>query len=341
MTTFFDFTGKALEYLNYVGTALTNRDCKNSFSDHDKTITWITGELTGSGYTNDRITVTDEEVEGNPMHNIILHVTGHDSSRQIIIGAHYDGDGVGDNGSGLALLLATATGLNGIIPPYDVKFIFFDGEEVGLYGSLAYVNSMTEEEIAKTLFMINMDSLVFGDYCNIYGGITGKNGRVSHTEIYDLACSKAKKMNFKVWGPAELNGYFAEHGTGPEIEENALYTNPWTAENPAPQKLKDSLTAYSPSTIPYSDHIHFQEKGIPYVYFEATNWFAGEGRLAYTGYIETYDLSLGDGGMFMNTAHDTLEELNSIFPGRAEAHFRLYSPLLSSLILEPFSSEQN
>ena len=51
------------------------------------------------------------------------------------------------------------------------------------------------------------------------------------------------------------------------------------------------------------------------------------------GYVETYDYSLGEHGMFMNTKYDTWKNLNEYFPGRAEAHFGIYSPLLSALLL--------
>ena len=37
--------------------------------------------------------------------------------------------------------------------------------------------------------------------------------------------------------------------------------------------------------------------------------------------------------MFMNTEYDTWENLNKYFPDRAEKHFRIYSPLLSAMIL--------
>ena len=133
---------------------------------------------------------------------------------------------------------------------------------------------------------------------------------------------------------SDLDGYFAEHGTGPEIEEGTLYTNPWTDENPSPS----NYSVPSPATLPASDHIGFMYRGIEYIYFEATNWFAeGENddveATSYTGYIETYDYSLGEHGMFMNTEYDTWENLNKYFPDRAEKHFRIYSPLLSAMIL--------
>ena len=43
--------------------------------------------------------------------------------------------------------------------------------------------------------------------------------------------------------------------------------------------------------------------------------------------------SKGVGGQFMNTDYDTLENLIRFFPHRAENHYRMYSPLLSALLL--------
>lgn len=334
----YNYSALCMEYLEYIGTNLPDRNMTSVMSDHSDTIKWITSELKNAGYTDDQIEVKKQNSGFmSTVKNIILHVKGKDSSKQIIVGGHYDGDGIGDNGSGIALMLATAVGLKDVTPKYDVEYVFFDGEELGLLGSNLYANDMSDEDVSRTLYMINIDSIAFGDYCNVYGGVTNlSTGEVEGTEIYELACSKAKYLGMDVCGPDELDGYYAEHGTGPDIKANTIYTSPWTAKNPAPAKMvSDDLIAYAPATIPFSDHVDFYNKGIPYVYFEATNWFAGDDELAYTGYIETYDLTMGDGGMFMNTEYDTLDNLNSLFPGRAKEHFEVYSPLLSSLILNP------
>ena len=173
-------------------------------------------------------------------------------------------------------------------------------------------------------------------YCNIYGGdqSLSEKGVPGLTDGYDIAADITEQLGFEVMRTSDLDGYFAEHGTGPEIEEGTLYTNPWTDENPSPS----NYSVPSPATLPASDHIGFMYRGIEYIYFEATNWFAeGENddveATSYTGYIETYDYSLGEHGMFMNTEYDTWENLNKYFPGRAEKHFRIYSPLLSAMIL--------
>ena len=339
----YDYTDKAMEYLKYIGTNLKDRDSQQpETSDHDKTVAWIKSELKNAGFKDDQIEEQVVDEFGTKIHNIILTVPGEDDSKQIIAGAHYDGDGAGDNGSGIALLLANAVGLKDKKPHYTTKYIFFDSEEEGLCGSLYYTDSMSKEDIDKTLYMINMDAIAFGDYANVYGGLyTGMDQYLKKegtditppaTEAYDYAMQNAKSLGFKVQGPKELDGYYQANGKGPEIEDKTLYTNPWTAANPAPS---NSLS-FSPATIPASDHVGFMANGIEYIYFEATNWFAGSEKdpdNAYTGYIETYDESLGNGGMFMNTEYDTLENLEKFFPGRAEAHFHMYSPLLSSLLL--------
>lgn len=83
------------------------------------------------------------------MTNIIFHVKG-ESDSLIVIGAHYDAWGYGsqtpfpgadDNLSGVAVLLRTIKMIqsSSIHPHYSFDFCFFDGEEIGRYGSKRYV----------------------------------------------------------------------------------------------------------------------------------------------------------------------------------------------------------
>ena len=124
---------------------------------------------------------------------------------------------------------------------------------------------------------------------------------------------------------------FEKTGDGMKVEDGALFTNPWTNAHPAPM----NMVAPSPATFGVSDHAPFAVRGIPYIYFEATNWWAKglDDYSSYYGNIETYDAGIGDGGQFMNRDCDTLENLNELFPGRAEQHYRMYSPVLSALLL--------
>lgn len=332
----------AVSYTEYIAKKFPDRDSTNENSNHNGAKAFIIAELKADGYKKNQIECQDFKYNEYSGSNIVLTVEGQDSSKQVIVGGHYDGDGIGDNGSAIALMLATAKNLKDKKPLYTVKYVFFDCEEIGCLGSTYYAESLSEEEAKNTVYMVNIDSILFGDYCNVYGGDTNhKTGEVTETSAYELACKKAAYLGMDVWGTKELDGYFAEHKTGPDIKENTIYTNPWTKENPAPNSdlLEEDLIAYAPSTIPYSDHVGFVERGIPYIYFEATNWFAAgnEEEIAYTGYVETYDSSIGEGGMFMNTEYDTIENLKKYFPGRMEAHYSVYGQLLSSLILNPES----
>ena len=341
----YDFTEPAMKYLEQIGKGLeADGAAASAQSNVVKLGDWIVEELVQAGYRKDQIEQQHFAYEGDmgkqqSGRNIILTVEGEDPSQQILAGAHYDGDGVGDNGSGVALLLANAVGLAKTKPHYTVRYIFFDAEEVGCEGSNYYSRQMTPEEVRSTLYMINLDSLAFGDYCNIYGGdmvkikdeTTTQDDRI---EAYTFAADTAEKLGFRVMRTADLDGYFEAHGTGPEIQMDTLYTNPWTDDHQSPT----NYSVPSPATLPASDHEGFAERDIEYIYFEATNWFAeGENdeveASSYTGYVETFNYSLGLHGMFMNTEHDTWENLNKYFPGRAEEHFEIYSPLLSALLL--------
>jgi hypothetical protein len=187
---------------------------------------------------------------------------------------------------------------------YTIKFVFFDAEEYGLYGSTAYANDMTEEEINNTLYMINMDSLVCGDYCYLYGGEHDKATQtVTKTEAYYNAMSVAK-------------------GLGLEFK-----SNPWTYDNPAPGY--DTPAYAAPSTGDWSDHVGFKKVGVQYLYFEATNWEIPGPYAEYDGYGETYLI-----GMLMNTKNDYLEYIEKYFPGRILSHLTQFSTLLNALVLQ-------
>ena len=331
-----NFTSLALDYLEIIAEKYSDRGDLSVTSDRKACRAWIIDELMKAGYGESQITEQKIKTAGIVTgRNIVVSVDGK-SKKQVIVGAHYDGDGIGYNGSGLALLLATAVGFAGRKMPYSVKYVFFDNEEIGLFGADVYAKSMSKTETENTLFMINMDSLAFGDYCNIYGGVTDfDTGKVSGTAAYKLAMKRAKSLGFHTWDTAKLDGYYAKNGHGPALDSEGLFTNPWTAKNPAPL----NSVAYSPAQCAnVSDHQAFVDKGIEYIYFEATNWYAMGKKPnsdSYTGYFETTDTSVGKNGMFMNTRYDTFENLDTLYPGRIVEHFNIYSTLLSSLIANP------
>lgn len=239
--------------------------------------------------------------------NIVLKKAGK-SDKQIIVGAHYDGDGTGDNGSGISLLLTVAQKLVKTQTPHNIVFIFFTAEEYGCYGSGAYADAMTQEEVDNTLYMINLDSLICGDYCYLYGGVQDDASKtVNKKGAFENAMNVAKSLGLE------------------------FKNNPWTYEQPAPGfEMPDYA---SPSTGDWSDHKGFKDRGIEYVYFEATNWEIPGPYAEYDGYGETYLI-----GMLMNTSNDYLEFIETYFPGRAQAHLDKFFKLLNALLVQNYQA---
>ncbi|MDY0020613.1 MAG: M20/M25/M40 family metallo-hydrolase [Anaerolineae bacterium] len=72
-----------------------------------------------------------------------------------------------------------------------------------------------------------------------------------------------------------------------------------------------------------ADYGPFQEAGIQFAYFEATNWDLGE-----QGGMTQVDLDLGEEGVIRHTEYDTLEYIDTTFPERIDDHFDLFVTLL-------------
>lgn len=338
------YGAEAYEKLVYIDKVLPDRDCIDgaNFKLAQKWITWnlmeagyaesevVHQDVSFTKYTSASAlenAVADYETDGLTYHksgrtytvaedgsgayvkatfttpNLVLKKQGK-SEKQIIVGAHYDGTGSGDNGSGVALALTTAQKLYSVETEYTVVFVFFTAEEYGCYGSTAYADSMSDKEIADTLYMINMDSLVCGDYTYLYGGVQDDETQtVKDTEAYDNAVAVAESLGL------------------------SFKSNPWTYENPAPGY--DAPDYAASSTGDWSDHVGFKNVGVKYLYFEATNWEIPGPYAEYDGYGETYLV-----GMIMNTSKDYLEYIETYFPGRPLAHLTKFSALLNALLTQ-------
>ncbi len=95
-------------------------------------------------------------------HNVIAEIKGIAHPDEIItITAHYDSvefsKGAYDNGAGSVLILKLFEHFMQHQPKRTLRFIWCGSEELGLLGSKAYVNSLTEAELNKIIFNINVD----------------------------------------------------------------------------------------------------------------------------------------------------------------------------------------
>jgi hypothetical protein len=96
----------------------------------------------------------------------LICVLPGESQSTIFVGAHFDhvdaGDGVVDNWSGASLLPSLYEGLKSKPVRHTFVFISFSGEELGELGSEAYVKSMSNDDVARSVAMINLDTLGLG-----------------------------------------------------------------------------------------------------------------------------------------------------------------------------------
>ena len=90
--------------------------------------------------------------------NVIAERPGPAAARVAMLGAHLDsvreGPGINDNGSGVASVLALAERLR---DRRGLRFAFWGAEELGLYGSRGYVDSLNGAERRRIAGYINLD----------------------------------------------------------------------------------------------------------------------------------------------------------------------------------------
>ncbi|HEX5975534.1 MAG TPA: M20/M25/M40 family metallo-hydrolase, partial [Rubrobacteraceae bacterium] len=86
----------------------------------------------------------DEAGKATNVENILVRIEGTQPSQAVLITAHYDSvpsaPGAGDNGMAVAAMLETLRALKASPPPRnDLIFLFNDGEELGMFGSTAFL----------------------------------------------------------------------------------------------------------------------------------------------------------------------------------------------------------
>ena len=78
-----------------------------------------------------------------------------------------------------------------------------------------------------------------------------------------------------------------------------------------------------------SDYAPFKDAGIPYAYFQTTNWTLGDQK----GRTQV-DPSYGEKGVIRNTQYDTLTYLDTTFLGRVDEHLNLFISILYNLLTQ-------
>jgi Zn-dependent M28 family amino/carboxypeptidase len=96
--------------------------------------------------------------------NVIAETPGGDADHVVMLGGHLDsvidGPGINDNGTGVAVILEIARELASLTdgrPGWKVRVAFWTGEEIGLWGSVSYANSLSSSDRSRIAAYLNFD----------------------------------------------------------------------------------------------------------------------------------------------------------------------------------------
>jgi aminopeptidase YwaD len=129
---------------------------------------WLVG-LLAVGPVTARL-VVDASIEQRSGTNIVAELPGsRPDAGTVIFGAHLDsvpaGPGANDNASGSAVVLELARALSqrsAAERPLTSRFILFGAEELGLFGSRFYVQSLSDTDRRAILADVNLDMVGVG-----------------------------------------------------------------------------------------------------------------------------------------------------------------------------------
>jgi len=324
----------AYTYLNQLASPTEGIGAREAGSEQEKeTAAYIKAKFENFGY---RVTLQNFSYKSRKnvgeSKNIIAEF-GDSTKPTIILGAHYDSTamkagsmGATDNGAGVAAMLAIAKTLIDKIPKnYNIRFIAFGAEEIGLQGSNHYVlDLLKNNKLNNIAAMINFDTIAGGDNVYVHS---------AHSTPYRNCKSGNYTSNTSVRN-ALLTASINVLG-----EQNKYVIHPDYEGYP------EGVTGS------WSDHASFACAGIPIAYVESTN-FAIKGQNGYDGYSQStaeqlwtcYDQENSTAcdkkaekswGNIWHTQFDTLEKLNEIFPGRVEQQLDDNVQVLIELLSNP------
>ena len=134
-------------------------DSRGFSAQHDLAKTNLVNEFQSLGLSTALEPFT---YNGSTYYNVVATLPGTVHSDQVyIVGAHYDSvgtPGADDNASGVAGVVEAARALSQYSLESTVRFVAFDREEQGLYGSTAYAAAHSSDNIQG---MVSMDMIAF------------------------------------------------------------------------------------------------------------------------------------------------------------------------------------
>jgi Zn-dependent M28 family amino/carboxypeptidase len=119
---------------------------------------------------------------------------------------------------------------------------------------------------------------------------------------------------------------YSIEGQGAVVRDWALA---WATQNGIVLQTIPHIDLSDEDGYPTADYAAFQNVGIPFAYFEATNWALGD----QDGYTQV-DPQYGDYGTIFHTEFDRLAYLDETFPGRVDEHLELVIRIVQAILTQ-------
>lgn len=177
----------------------------------DESVAYVAGTLAAAGYV---VEETSVDADGVTSTNVVAERAGTETDGEVVmLGAHLDsaaaGPGINDNGSGVAVVLATAEAL-GTLPAASrtVRFAFWGAEEGASFGSAAYVAALTQAERKRIAAYLNFDMIGSPNPLRlVYAEASAAAGSDALTDVFAAYFASVDLA----WEPIDLGGD-SDHG---------------------------------------------------------------------------------------------------------------------------------
>jgi alkaline phosphatase isozyme conversion protein len=222
--------------------------------------------------------------------NVIAIKTG-DSTQEIIVGAHYDASGSG---------LGADDNASGVAVMMEVAKI---------------IQSLPTPYTIRFIAFGAEESGLLGSYAYI--------NQMSQQEFENIV----SMIDLDSLAAGDIPYVYSEEGAQSAVRDWALE---WALGNGLNlQTIRDVDLRDKATGKGISDYAPFQEAGIPFAFFQTTDWTLG----SQNGQTQV-DPRYGEKGVIRHTKYDTLEYLDSTFPGRVDDHLNLFITILSNLLTQ-------
>jgi hypothetical protein len=258
--------------------------------EEQQTAQYLAGVFGQIGYATETQPFTAVSEDGETIVSAnVIAIKDGDSTQAIVVGAHYDGMDDGEAADDNASGVAVLLETAGLVKNVSTPYTI-------------YFAAFGAEE----------------------AGLLGSNAFVSSLSASDLG-DIILMVNLDSIAAGDI-----PYAYGPEDEPAARdWVMEWANNNGYDLETIWDVNLADEEGYATADYGSFEAAGIPWLYFEATNWTLGD-EDGYTQVNPRY----GDEGAIIHTEYDSLEYLDETFPGRVDEHFDLYVAVLYNLLTQ-------